>query len=230
MTVQIPSVIFLRMRWSPSLDIRNMFVQSVFKLAGPRVLGLAAAQLNLFILILFASLISDASINVIIFAFMIMMLPVGLAGMSIATAIFPTLVDDISQDDTVQFRQELFMAFRMTLWLVAPMAVVLIFLADGIIRVLLEYGAFDSEATRMVAQAVRILAIGSVGYALVEVLSRGFYALSNTRIPVLIAVIAVALNFVLALLLVQVGHFGLTGLTVAPVSYTHLTLPTTPYV
>jgi putative peptidoglycan lipid II flippase len=95
------------------------------------------------------------------------------------------------------------------------MAVVLIFLADGIIRVLLEYGAFDSEATRMVAQAVRILAIGSVGYALVEVLSRGFYALSNTRIPVLIAVIAVALNFVLALLLVQVGHFGLTGLTVA---------------
>jgi putative peptidoglycan lipid II flippase len=107
------------------------------------------------------------------------------------------------------------MAFRMTLWLVAPMAVGLVFLADGIIRVLLEYGAFDSEATRMVAQAVRVLAIGSVGYALVEVLSRGFYALSNTRIPVLIAVIAVALNFVLALLLVQVGHFGLTGLTVA---------------
>ena len=213
--VQIPSVIFLRMRWSPSLDIRNMFVQSVFKLAAPRVLGLAAAQLNLFILILFASLISDASINVIMFAFMIMMLPVGLAGMSIATAIFPTLVDDISQDDTVQFSQELFMAFRMTLWLVAPMAVGLVFLADGIIRVLLEYGAFDSEATRMVAQAVRVLAIGSVGYALVEVLSRGFYALSNTRIPVLIAVIAVALNFVLALLLVQVGHFGLTGLTVA---------------
>ena len=215
LAVQIPSVIFLRMRWSPSLNIRSVFVRSVFKLAGPRVLGLAAAQLNLFILILFASLISDESINVIMFAFMVMMLPVGLAGMSIATAIFPTLVDDISQDDITQFSQELFMAFRMTLWLVAPMAVVLIFLADGIIRVLLEYGAFDCEATRLVAQTAQILAIGAVGYALVEVLSRGFYALSNTRIPVLLSAIAVALNLILAVLFVQVGHFGLTGLALA---------------
>jgi putative peptidoglycan lipid II flippase len=215
LAVQVPSVILLRMRWSPSLDIKSIFVQSVFKLAGPRVLGLAAAQLNLFILILFASLISDASINVIMFAFMIMMLPVGLAGMSIATAIFPTLVEDISRDNILQFRQELFMAFRMTLWLAAPMGVGLVFLADEIIRVLLEHGAFGSEATRLVARAVQILAIGSVGYALVEVLSRGFYALSNTRIPVLISAIAVALNFLLAILLVQIGSFGVTGLTVA---------------
>ena len=213
LAVQVPSVILLRMRWSPSLDIKSIFVQSVFKLAGPRVLGLAAAQLNLFILILFASLISDAAINVIMFAFM--MLPVGLAGMSIATAIFPTLVEDISRDNILQFRQELFMAFRMTLWLVAPMGVGLVFLADEIIRVLLEHGAFGSDATRLVARAVQILVIGSVGYALVEILSRGFYALSNTRIPVLISAIAVALNFLLAILLVQVGRFGVTGLTVA---------------
>jgi putative peptidoglycan lipid II flippase len=107
------------------------------------------------------------------------------------------------------------MAFRMTLWLAAPMGVGLVFLADEIIRVLLEHGAFGSEATRLVARAVQILAIGSVGYALVEVLSRGFYALSNTRIPVLISAIAVALNFLLAILLVQIGSFGVTGLTVA---------------
>jgi putative peptidoglycan lipid II flippase len=95
------------------------------------------------------------------------------------------------------------------------MAAVLIFLADGIIRVLLEYGAFDSEATRLVAQTAQILAIGAVGYALVEVLSRGFYALSNTRIPVLLSAIAVALNLILAILFVQVSHFGLTGLALA---------------
>ncbi|SVE44511.1 uncharacterized protein METZ01_LOCUS497365, partial [marine metagenome] len=61
LAVQIPSLIVLGMRWSPSLDLKSIFVQSVFKLAGPRVLGLAAAQLNLFILIFFASLISDES-------------------------------------------------------------------------------------------------------------------------------------------------------------------------
>jgi putative peptidoglycan lipid II flippase len=215
LAVQIPSIIVLGMRWSPSLDLKSIFVRSVFKLAGPRVLGLAAAQLNLFILIFFASLISDESINVIMFAFMVMMLPVGLAGMSIGTAIFPTLVDDVSRDNILEFSRELFMAFRITFWLVAPMGVGLVVLADGIIRVLLEHGAFDSDATLLVAKAVQILAIGSVGYALVEVLSRGFYALSNTRIPVLISATAVTLNFLLAILLVQVGRFGLTGLTVA---------------
>jgi putative peptidoglycan lipid II flippase len=80
----------------------------------------------------------------------------------------------------------------------------LFLLSDGIVELIFEYGAFDSYATKTVAQVVQILALAGFSYSLVEILSRGFYALSDTKTPVFVAVLAMCVNLVLASLIIGV--------------------------
>jgi len=196
--VQIPALFRKGFTWSPNLRTTDPGVRKVFLLAGPRVIGLAATQINVLVIILFASLISVEAINIITISIMVMMLPVGIAGMSLSTVLFPTLVGHISAGKVAGYRRDLFLGVRATLWIASPMCLGLFLLSDGIVELVFEYGAFDSEATKNVARVVRILVLAGFSYSLVEMLSRGFYALSDTKTPVWVSIAAMCLNLVLA--------------------------------
>ncbi len=210
--IQIPALFRKGFTWSPIIKITDPDVRKVFSLAGPRVIGLAASQINVFVIILFASLISAQAINVITISIMVMMLPVGIAGMSIGTVFFPTLVGHISAGDVAEYRVDLFHGVRATLWIASPLCFGLFLLSDSIVELVFEYGAFDSDATKIVAQVVRILILAGFSYSLVEILSRGFYALSDTRTPVFVSVAAMCLNLVLAGMLIGIQGGDLESL------------------
>ena len=101
---------------------------------------------------------------------------------------FPALVARVSAGEVAEYRSDLFLAVRATLWIASPLCLGLFLLSDGIVELIFEYGAFDSYATKTVAQVVQILALAGFSYSLVEILSRGFYALSDTKTPVIVAV------------------------------------------
>jgi putative peptidoglycan lipid II flippase len=211
--IQVPALYRAGMRWSPSLDFFSSSVQDVMRLMGPRVIGLAAAQINIIALIFFASFISDGAISVINYAFLIVMLPVGVIGMAISTAAFPTLARLAAAGEDSRLRATLTRGLRMILFLAVPAAAGLIVLAEPGARVLLERGAFDENSTDLVATTLMIYAISVIGQSGVEILSRGFYALGNTRTPVTVAIGAMVLNIILAA--VFVGPFELRGLAAA---------------
>ncbi|MSQ41766.1 MAG: murein biosynthesis integral membrane protein MurJ [Dehalococcoidia bacterium] len=211
--VQLPALRAAGMRWAPSFDLASEGVREVARLMGPRVLGLAAWQVNLVVVIFFASFVSDAAISAVNYAFMIAMLPVAVVGMAISTAVFPSLAQQAAARQFTALRQSLSASLRLILFLAVPASVGLIALARPAVRLLLERGAFDADATDLVVGATAVYAVGIFAHGGIEILSRGFYALADTRTPVLLAVLSMVVNVVLCALLV--APLGVRGLAAA---------------
>ncbi|MDA0302702.1 MAG: murein biosynthesis integral membrane protein MurJ [Chloroflexi bacterium] len=208
--VQLPALRAVGFRWSPSLAVFSEGVRDVLALMGPRVVGLAASQVNFLAVIFFASFVSDEAISAMNYAFLMMMLPVGVIGMAISTAVFPTLAQHAAARETQLLRDALTHALRTILLLAIPASVALILLAGPAVQVLLVRGAFDDRSAALVVSALIVYGVGIFAHSGVEILSRGFYAFSDTRTPVAAAVVSMALNVALAALLVT--PFGLRGL------------------
>jgi putative peptidoglycan lipid II flippase len=181
---------------------------------GPRVIGLAATQANFLVLIFFASFISDAAISAVNFAFLVMMMPVGVVGMAISTAAIPTLTRQAAAGQFGPLRESLASALRVILFLAVPASAGLIVLAHPAVRLLFQHGAFDAASTTLVTEALTIFAIAIAAHSGIEILSRGFYAMSDTKTPVQLSVMAMALNLALSALLIRpLGLRGLAGAT-----------------
>ena len=180
---------------------------------GPRVLGLAAAQVNLVVVIFFASFVSDEAISAVNFAFLMMMLPVGVIGMAISTAAFPALAQRAAARDLEGLARSLDEALRVILFLAIPATVGLVLLAEPGVRLLLQRGAFDEGSSDLVVEALAVYALGVWALSAIEIVSRGFYALADTRTPVTLAVLAMLLN--VALCAALVAPLGIAGLAAA---------------
>ena len=211
--VQLPALRGTGMRWSVTLDLTSEGVAEVARLMGPRVIGLAAAQINFVVMMFFASFVSDQAISAINYAFLMAMLPVGVIGMAISTALFPTLAQQAATRQEQTLRATLASSLRMILFLSIPAALGLVVLAEPAVVLLLKRGAFDDASVAPVTAALQLFALGIAANAAIEILSRGFYAFSDTRTPVQFAVLAMVLNVALSAALV--GPFGVRGLAAA---------------
>lgn len=210
--VQTPALASAGLRYGPIADWRDAAVREVGRLMGPRVLGLAAYQLNFVITTFFASLVSDEAISAVNFAWLVMMTPLGLFGMAISTAVFPTLAEQAARDER-EMRGTLTQALRLILFFTVPSSVGLMLLARPAVTVLFERGAFTSGSTDAVTAALVFYSAGLFAHAGIEILSRGFYALADTRTPVTYAVLSMGLNLVFAVALVR--PFEVRGLALA---------------
>lgn len=210
--VQLPALRLVGMRWQPLFDWRDAAVREVARLMGPRVVGLAAFHLNFVIATFFASTLESGAIAAVNYAWLIVMTPLGLFGMAIATAAFPRMAEEAARD-TAELRDMLSRSLRMILFLTIPASVGIVILARPITAFLLRRGAFDATSMDLVVAALALYAIGLFAHAGIEILSRGFYALSDTRTPVAFAVISMVVNLVLSLILVW--PFGVGGLAAA---------------
>jgi len=208
--VQMPALMQRRPRYVFTLGLRQPDVREVGKLMGPRVLGLAAVQLNFLINIILASGLSEGSLAALNFAWLLMLLPQGVVAQGIATAAFPTFSALVARGERSEMRSTFSATLRAILFLTIPASVGLFVLRVPLIRMLLERGEFGTASTAAVAYALAFYAWGLVGHAAVEIAARAFYALHNTLIPVAVGVGAMALNIVLSLVLRgPLGHGGL---------------------
>ncbi|MCH7699487.1 MAG: murein biosynthesis integral membrane protein MurJ [Chloroflexi bacterium] len=210
--IQVPALAIVGMVYRPIARWRDAAVQEVGKLMAPRVIGLAAVQFNFLITIFFASMVSDQAISAVTFAFLIMMTPLGLFGMAISTAVFPTMAEQAA-DDRTQLRRTLEQSLRLILFLTIPAGLGLMLLAEPIVAVLLQHGSFGEAATGLTQAALIFYGIGLFAHAAIEILSRGFYAVGDTRTPVLFAVSALVVNLILSAALV--GPLEIRGLALA---------------
>lgn len=211
--IQVPGLIRAGMRYRPSVRIRTEGIEEVIRLLLPRIVGQAAFQVNFIVVFAFASGLGDAHIAALNFAWQLLMLPHGVIALSISTVIFPTMARLYKQgrldDLSATFRR----ALRPLVFLSLPAAVGLFFYRTAIVQSLFQAGAFSSASTDLVASALALFALGLVSYAVVEVLTRAFYAMHDTRTPVIAGLLTIAVN--IALSAVFVGRFGLTGLAMS---------------
>ena len=212
LAIQLPALRLVGMSWQPVWDWRDAAVREVTRLMGPRVVGLAAYHLNFVIATLFASTVSNGAISAVNYAWLIVMTPLGLFGMAISTAAFPRMAEQATRA-TGELRDTVSSSLRMILYLTVPASIGIVVLARPVTALLLRGGAFDASSTDLVAGALTFYAIAIFAHAGIEILSRAFYALSDTRTPVFFAVLSMVVN--LALSLALVGLFEINGLAVA---------------
>lgn len=194
--LQLPLLIKQKAEYTPSLGLESADVREVARLMGPRLLGVAVVQLNFWINVRLASGMPEGSVTAIQVAFALMLMPQAAIAQSIATAALPTFSAQVAQKKLDEMRWSLSSSLRGILLLSIPASIGLIMLRTPIIRLLYERGEFTPESTRLVAWALLWYAAGLVGHAMVEILARAFYALHDTRTPVMIGIAAMTLNIV----------------------------------
>ncbi len=215
--LQIPGLFKSGMRYSFSFDPRASGVAEVGRLLAPRLIGQAAFQINFIAVTNLAWRTGDQSVSALNYAWQLLMLPHGILALSVSTVILPTLSRFWQQGDTDAFRATLARAIRPLFFLSLPASVALFAFRTSIVQTLFQTGAFSSESTGLVASPLAFLAAGLVSYAIVEALTRAFYAMHDTRTPVLAGLVVIALNLAIGLaLLDRMGYLSLAlGLSVS---------------
>lgn len=210
MAVQWPSLHREGYRYQPILDVRDEGLRRVLVLMGPGVVGLAAVQINLLVNSILATGEGTSAVSALNYAFRIMYLPIGIFGVSIATAVIPTLSRHAARNETAGMRDAVSSGLRMMLMLNVPATVGLIVLAGPIVALIFEHGAFTPAHTAATAAALAFYAPGLVGYSAVKIAVPAFYSLRESRTPVVVSAVTVLLNVVLNVSLVRA--MGFTGL------------------
>ncbi|MCK9518754.1 MAG: murein biosynthesis integral membrane protein MurJ [Dehalococcoidia bacterium] len=210
LAIQVPGLVRERMRYSFSFDWRDSAVREVGRLMGPRVIGLGAAQFNFVITTFFASKVGGEAINALTYAWLLAQLPLALFGMALSTAVFPRLAEHVADEDLHSLQATVSRVLRVIMFLTIPAAIGLALLRIPATATLLQRGEFTASDTAITAAALGWYCLGIVPQAGIEIHSRGFYALGDTRTPVALAVVAVITNLVLSALLWD--PFGVEGL------------------
>jgi putative peptidoglycan lipid II flippase len=197
-------------RYQPVVDFRDPDLREVLRLMGPGTLGLAAVQINVFVNTYLATGQQQGSVSWLNAAFRLMYLPIGLFGVSIATAALPDIARHAASDDLPAIRRTVSGALRMMLMLNVPATIGLMVLAQPIVALLLERGRFTAHDTASTAAALMFYAPGLLGYSAVKIASPTFYSLRDSRTPVVVSVVSVLVNLAINLALVRVmGYRGL---------------------
>ncbi|MEI7891134.1 MAG: murein biosynthesis integral membrane protein MurJ [bacterium] len=213
--IQYPAVKFSGFSFKPMFfeAWKNKNVRKVLKLMVPRTLTIAVSQINFTIITIFASTLSAGSLAVFNFANNIQSAPLGLFGISFAIAVFPTLSSFGAKKQNSEFIDAFSRTFRQILFFVIPFSMFLFVLRAQTVRVLLGTGKFNWDNTILTFQVLGLMALSLFAQSLLPLLTRAFYALQNTKIPLAIAIISEAINLFLVVLLIK-SH-GVYGLAIA---------------
>jgi putative peptidoglycan lipid II flippase len=197
--IQVPGLIKLRGQYFPTLGLRIAEVREVGRLMAPRLVGVAAVQLNFVVNTIIASGQPEGSVTAIDNAWRIMLMPQVVIAQAVAIAALPTFSAQAARGKLDEMRSSLASTLRGVLLLSIPASVGLMLLREPIIAIIFERGAFDAHSTELVSWALLWFAAGLVGHSVVEIVSRSFYALHDTKTPVIIGVGAMTLNVFLSL-------------------------------
>jgi putative peptidoglycan lipid II flippase len=198
-------------RHSWVLNPRDPALHELLVLMGPGVIGVAAAQINLTVNTMLATNETGA-VSALMYAFRLMYLPIGVIGVSAATAAIPDLARHAEAGSLPDMRNTVSWALRMMLMLSVPATVGLMVLGGPIVEMVFERGEFDANSTLMTAGALLFYAPGIVGYSVVKIASPGFYSLRDARTPVIVSVVTILVNVGLNLWLARGMGMGFRGL------------------
>jgi putative peptidoglycan lipid II flippase len=222
LTLQWPALRREGFRYRPVLDWHDEGLRRVLLLMGPGTIGLAATQVSLFVNTVLATGEGTGAVSWLNYAFRIMYLPIGLFGVSIATATLPVIARHAAHaggEDRKAIRETVASGLSLMTALNLPATVGLIVLAGPIVQVIFERGAFLPEDTVATAAALQLYAIGLVGYSVVRIGSPTFYALGQPMTPIKVSMVTMVISIVLNVILVRtIGYRGLAlGTSIAAI-------------
>ncbi len=198
---QIPFLLRIRALPRPKWNPRHDGVRRSMKLMLPAIFGSSVAQINVLVAGIIASTLGVGKISLLYYSDRLMEFPLGLFGIALATVTLPFLSRQFSNDLHDEFSATIDWSMKLVLLIAVPAAVGLIVLADPLVATIFYGGAFSYDDVLMTGLALRAFAIGLVGFSFVKILAPAYFARHDTRTPVRIALIALAVNLFLSIFL-----------------------------
>ncbi len=190
----LPGLLPCRMRYLPVLEWREAGVREVGRLLGPRILGQMFFQVNFIAIGALASFRGGEAVTALEYAYRLLYLPLGILGVSLGSVVFPTLADLANREHLEAFRETLLRVLRAVLFFSLPTTTLLFVLRRPTIRLLFERGEFTAQSSEATARALAFFILELTAAGVLENVVRAFYALHDTRTPVLVGGGALVLN------------------------------------
>jgi putative peptidoglycan lipid II flippase len=204
LVIQLPQA--LRLAGVPAFNpsFRVAGVRDVLMAWTPVVIGAGVAQISSLVDTQLASLLPTGAVASLGYAQLLTNLPIALFGVSVAAASLPELSRDAAgEQGRAALRARLAEGFRRIVFFVLPSAVAFAVIGQPIVRLLFETGRFGAQDTRLVSSVLAAYSLGLIGWATVKLFASGFYALRDTRTPVVTAASSVVISVILSYLLMQ---------------------------
>lgn len=215
MIIQIPLVMKLGFRYKPSLDLKHSGVMHILKLTPPRILAVSVAEIRDLLLGFFATSIGNSSMLVMQLTLSIMAAPIRFFGVPISQAALPFLSEEVAKNDQQKFRELIVQSLNQIAFLILPASVLILILRVPIVRLLFGAANLPWNTTILTGKAVAIIALSIAAQGLVQLLIRAFYALKDTRTPLLVALVDILVYILLCSANVFWFHGGVLGLALA---------------
>jgi putative peptidoglycan lipid II flippase len=188
----------------------NDDIKRLFSLMLPGALGAGVMQINILVGTIIASFLATGSISYLYYADRVYQLPLGVIGIAVGTALLPMLSRQLRAGEDKTAMNSMNRAMELSMLLTLPAAAALIVIPEEITSVLFQHGEFTTEASHATATALFAFATGLPAYVLVKILAPGFFAREDTTTPVIVGILAMILNVVLSLILIQyMAHVGI---------------------
>ncbi|MCX7885306.1 MAG: murein biosynthesis integral membrane protein MurJ [Caloramator sp.] len=213
--VQVPDFKRVGKRFKLELNTQNEGYKRMLHLMVPAIIGLSISQVNLVVNQNIASVLDEGSITALRYANRIMLLPLGIFAMGIATTIFPVLNTQVARGEFSEFKDTLSLGFRTVMFITIPSTVGMIVLNTPIVRFLFRTGRFTESDVRVTAFALAFYSFAVVGQSAVQIITRGFYSIQDTKTPVKIGALTVLINIVLNLIFVRSSTLAIGGIALS---------------
>lgn len=214
--IQLPLAKKVGFSFHPSWQyIKSDGITKIGRLMWPRTIAIVITQLGIVASASFISFLSDPGRMNLIFglAKTLTFAPINLIGLAIAQAALPVLSRE--KENKEEFRETFITSFNQMLYLILPVSVLVLILRIPLVRLTFGAGRFDWPATVLTGETLAFFSLSIFAQALIALIQRAFYALHNTKIPLLISGVSTAFLLILWYWFILVYHFGIISLAIA---------------
>lgn len=188
--VQLPMAKIVKFTFKPIISLQIPGVLEVLKLMWPRTVSIAVFQLGTLVIVMLISFLSSSGRNYVIFDYAqtLAFAPIVLFGQTIAQAAFPVLSRE--KDKLEDFKLTFITSFNQMLYLILPISALLLVLRVPVVRLVFGAAQFDWQATVLTGKTLAFFSISIFAQALIYLIARSFYALHDTKTPLIVGTIS----------------------------------------
>ncbi len=208
--VQIPGLKKLGYRYKFTIDLKSEYMQKVAQLIPPILLSVGISDLNSLVDKSMASSLKEGSVSSLSYASTLNNVVLSVFVAAIITVVFPILSKEANAENYARLKKIIHTSLNIVLLITIPAAIGMIILANPVVKFAYQRGEFKETAVLMTSSALVYYSPGLIGSGVKSVLTRVFYALQDTKTPMINSFYSLVLNIIFNLVLAQsMGHNGL---------------------
>ncbi|RRD40912.1 murein biosynthesis integral membrane protein MurJ [Leptotrichia sp. OH3620_COT-345] len=209
--MMLPQFFQIMKKYKFLFNLKDEYVQEMFKLMIPTLIGIFGYQINEIVDNRFATTLPPGTASALNYASRLYLLPIGVFAISLSVVIFPTLSQAVVKKQTKKVKNTIQKGLNMLAFLIIPSSTILMGYAEPIVTLIYKRGHFSDKGVVITSEALQFYALGLLFFSTIHLLTRSHYVYKDRILPVISSFTAIFINILLDFLLYKkYAHVGLT--------------------